>query len=108
MYAFEFRDQSWLKESIFEILRKDNCALVIQDSPDWPSVETVTCDFVYLRFHGSQSLYSSNYTAEELKGWAEKIRKWRQAGLDVYAYFNNDVNAYAVDNAKTLANLIKE
>jgi uncharacterized protein YecE (DUF72 family) len=40
------------------------------------------------------------------KSWAEKIRKWCKANLDVWAYFNNDSLGYAVHNAKSLAEMV--
>lgn len=105
-FAFEFRHESWLDEAIYELLRKFKAGWVIQDSVHWPAAEVVTSDFVYLRFHGPGALYSSNYPDSELKVWAEKIKGWLAQGLDVYAYFNNDVNAYAVRNALKLKELI--
>ena len=37
-----------------------------------------------------------------MRGWAARIREWAHAGLDVYAYFNNDGGGNAVRNAATL------
>lgn len=105
-FAFEFRDKSWLCKEVYKILKEANCALVIQDSPYWPTEEVITADFTYLRFHGSKRLYSSNYSDEELKNWAKKIKKWLKEGLDVYCYFNNDAMGYAIENAKTLKELV--
>ena len=115
--AFEFRDQSWFDESIYKILRKYNAALVIAESGSFwpssaeasegkPSEEVITADFVYIRFHGEGGSYASKYTDKELESWANRIRKWRKRGLDVYAYFNNDVAGFAIENAKTLISLI--
>jgi len=36
----------------------------------------------------------------------KKIKKWLENGIDVYAYFNNDVAGFAVENAKTLAKMV--
>jgi len=105
--AFEFRDQSWFDESIYQILRKYNAALVIAESGRyWPSEEVITADFVYIRFHGEGGSYASKYTDKDLKSWANRIKKWQKNGLDVYAYFNNDVGGFAVDNARTLISLL--
>jgi uncharacterized protein YecE (DUF72 family) len=106
-YAFEFRHQSWGRKETWEILRKHQSAVVFQDYPEWPIFEEVTASFVYLRFHGKESLYSSCYTEKELKSWAEKIKKWQKQGLDVYAYFNNDALGYAIKNAKALERLVQ-
>lgn len=105
-HAFEFRDKSWLSPSIYSVLKDYNVALVIQDSPYWPTAEIITADFTYLRFHGRESLYGSCYNKEELKDWAEKIRTWQKANLTVYAFFNNDAHGYAVRNAKELKELL--
>jgi uncharacterized protein YecE (DUF72 family) len=41
-----------------------------------------------------------------LAGWAERLRSLAEGLSDVYVYFNNDAYAYAVYNAKTLAELL--
>ena len=107
-YAFEFRDPSWFDEPIYQLLGKHNAALVIAESGGhWPSEEVITANFIYIRFHGEGGSYASKYTDDDLKVWAKKIKKWQKAGVDVYAYFNNDVNAFAIDNAKMLIDLIR-
>jgi uncharacterized protein YecE (DUF72 family) len=56
--------------------------------------------------HGpDHRLYSGSYSDADLAWWADRIREWALAGLDVFAYFNNDGNANAVRNARTLATL---
>jgi len=104
--AFEFRNKTWFCPEVYELLEKYGMALVVADSPQFPSAEKVTADFVYLRFHGSQMLYSSNYSQKELKFWAGKIKNWLGSGLNVYAYFNNDSQAFAAKNAQTLKTLL--
>jgi len=104
-YAFEFRDESWLSEKIYKMLKQYNTAIVFQDYPDWPITEKITADFVYLRFHGKTHLYTSCYTEKELTGWANKIKAWQKKGPDCYAFFNNDALGYAVENAKQLKDL---
>jgi len=106
-HAFEFRNESWLVEEVFSLLKEFKVAVVFQDYPHWPLTQEVTADFVYLRFHGHRSLYSSCYTKKELSIWAEKIKNWLGQGIDVYAYFNNDALGYAVENAKTLISNVK-
>lgn len=105
-HAFEFRHQSWFVPEVYEILARHRHALCVADGPRWPKAREVTADFVYLRFHGSRKLYSSGYTSEELAGWAEQIRDWLDRGYDVYAYFNNDAEGYAVANARELRSLV--
>ncbi len=101
-HAFEFRHDSWFVPEVVRLLEHSGFSLCIPDSPHLPSMETVTADFIYLRFHGSRSLYGSKYTDEELDQWAQKVRSWLDQGRSVYAYFNNDVSGYAVENARRL------
>jgi len=129
--AFEFRNETWFNEEIYEILRKYNFTLCIahsprpsyecfaihdekevgqtregRGSPYWPCVEEITADSIYLRFHGGESLYGSNYSDEELKSWARKAKRWLKEDKTVYAYFNNDAYGYAVKNALRLKEMI--
>ena len=53
-------------------------------------LEERTSDFMYVRLHGHTELYASGYSARSLDGWAAKVRGWRDDGLDVYVYFDND------------------
>ncbi len=106
-YAFEFRDRSWLREPVFERLRQANVGLCRSSSPHLPDVEVETAPFIYLRMHGDISLYESCYSEEALTLWTKRIRDWRKRNLPVYVYFNNDANAFAVQNASTLIHLLK-
>ncbi len=104
--AFEFRHATWFDPDICELLRKHKAALVIAQSERYPQAPlTPTAPFVYLRFHGPGALFASKYPEEELKAWAQRIRKWRAAGRAVFAYFNNDFHGYAIENARRLREL---
>lgn len=104
--AFEFRDESWFADAIYALLNKYNAAFVINDSSKIPSREIITGDFTYIRFHGPGTLYASEYTEDQLEKWAKKIKIY-QKKYDVFAYFNNDVKAYAPKNAETLKLMIQ-
>jgi uncharacterized protein YecE (DUF72 family) len=104
-HAIEPRDASWFTEDALAFLRRRNIALVIGDTPRWPTHVAVTGDLVYLRFHGPERLYASNYTDDALGEWAERIKGWRGEGRDVFAYFNNDEQGFAVKNALRLREL---
>jgi uncharacterized protein YecE (DUF72 family) len=104
--AMEFRHPTWFVEETYELLKKLKVALVITNSPHWPYAIKKTADFIYMRFHGRTKLFASNYTKQELREW-EKIL----SGLkpkEVFAYFNNDANAFAADNALYLAQLFNK
>ncbi|HKY52503.1 MAG TPA: DUF72 domain-containing protein [Candidatus Limnocylindria bacterium] len=105
-HALEPRDPSWLTDDAIAVLRARRVALCVIDAPRWPTRGAVTADFVYVRFHGQTRLYGSSYDDAALRAWAERIDAWRRAGLDVFAYFNNDERAYAVRDALRLRELV--
>lgn len=105
-HAIEFRHPSWLDEEIFEILRTHHAAFVSVSSLAMPMNLAVTADFIYIRFHGLENGGAHNYTREELKPWASHIRKQAKSGKSVYAYFNNDANVRAPNNAKMLMEMV--
>jgi uncharacterized protein YecE (DUF72 family) len=67
-----------------------------------PFIERTTSDFIYIRFHGGDVLYGSNYSDRELKQWAGSIQNWRKEDKTAFVYFNNDAYGFAVKNALTL------
>lgn len=105
-FAFEFRHQSWFTPTVYEVLKQNNWALAIISLATFPFVMEITANFVYLRFHGPQEPYSSEYTAKELQTYAKLIKNWQSKNLDVYAYFNNDFGGFAPKNALTLKNFL--
>jgi len=107
-FAFEFRKKSWCNEKIYQILKKFNFAWTVVDSPSWPKVYQVTADFIYVRMHGSKILFGSKYTKRELEDLAERIKKWKKKNLDVYVYFNNDAEGFAIENAKELIKICQD
>ncbi len=102
-WAVEFRHDSWLCEETYEVLRNHKAALVIHDLIEDHARE-ITADFVYLRFHGPVK-YAGCYTQKQLRAWSEQIREYLAQGLNVYAYFNNDAQGYAIRNAQDLKRL---
>lgn len=104
--AFEFRDEGWFCDEIYAILKKHGAALVIADSKEWPTPEKITADFIYIRMHGPAGLYSSKYTAKHLRNLADKIKTWKKKAREIYVYFNNDTEGYAVENANELGQLL--
>lgn len=105
--AVEFRHASWFNQQTFALMRTLNFANVISDSPQrWPASKEITADFAYIRFHGSKRLYRSSYTDQELADWLTFIRTQAATCNKVYCYFDNDHDAVAVQNAKTMLGML--
>ena len=121
-HAIEVRHASFASASFIDLLRKHNVALVISESArQWPMIQDVTADFIYMRLHGDKALYRSGYSDKALERWARRIAAWargtepadasRVAGKgaqargspDVYCFFDNtDVKLRAPFDAQTL------
>jgi uncharacterized protein YecE (DUF72 family) len=102
--VLEFRDISWFNSEVYDSLKKNNIIFCIVSSPKLPEEFIKTSKDVYIRFHGRSSWYSYKYSNKELKEWAKKLRKSKAKRL--WAYFNNDANAFAVKNGLVLKKLI--
>jgi uncharacterized protein YecE (DUF72 family) len=106
-HVVEFRHESWIDDAVFDILRRHNTGLCVFDMPGLSCPMVATTDFAYVRFHGSEGLYSSRYSDEELSRWAERIARLSENVRASYIYFNNDAEAFAVKNAMTLRSLLR-
>ena len=99
-HAIEFRHESWFVPEVMALLRARNVALVIGDRPQVHAFQTheLTADFTFVRFHAGTRGRNGNYSHAELDEWGERLRRWARE-VDVYAYFNNDWEGFAVENA---------
>jgi len=104
-YVFEFRNDSWYHDDIYELLEKYNCAFCIYELDGHLTPLKVTADFVYIRLHGPGHKYQGSYSEQALAEWAEKCKEWNK-GKDVFVFFDNDENGYAAFNAKRLIELV--
>jgi len=121
-HAIEIRNRSFETPEFVKQARRHHIALVVADTADrWPLMEDLTADFVYVRLHGDEVLYTSGYTEAALDTWALKIEAWqngmqaeeaktltpalpvRKSGRDVYVYFDNDVKVRAPYDAMSLS-----
>jgi uncharacterized protein YecE (DUF72 family) len=101
--AFEFRDDSWRREAILELLDRAGAAWVLADRPGARVAQIVTGGWSYIRFHQGRPMHPG-YTREKLRAWADRVVELR--ATDTYAFFNNDGQAAAPFDAETLASLL--
>jgi uncharacterized protein YecE (DUF72 family) len=106
--AVEFRHPSWHGEEVFGLLAKHGAAYCVMSGARLPCILRVTTDFAYVRMHGPDhdQLYGGSYSDADLAWWADRIRDWTAQEKTVFVYFNNDGNANAVRNARTLKTLL--
>jgi len=101
-HCFEFRHESWFTPEVYALLRRHGVALVIGDSPERPfQSHEMTTDWTFVRFHHGARGRRGNYSETELEEWATRIAAWRSS-TEVFAYFNNDWEGFAVRNGAWL------
>jgi uncharacterized protein YecE (DUF72 family) len=94
--AFEFRNESWFADDVYDALKAAGAALCLSEREDHappPLVETAPWGYVRLRLE--------RYTDEELRRWAERLAgtAWRE----IFVYFMHEPTAPAY--ARTLMDL---
>lgn len=107
-HVFEFRNESWFCDEIYDILKSFQHCLCFADTPGRIGEEVLTTDFAYVRFHGGAAFYNSNYSRKELEDWADKIEGLKKRVKTLYAFFNNDEQGFAVYNAQSFRMLLLE
>ncbi|MBD3229035.1 MAG: DUF72 domain-containing protein [Candidatus Lokiarchaeota archaeon] len=115
-YTMEFRNDSWiinkkLDSDTLKLLEKHDIAYCIVSEPGpIPSINVISTDFVYIRWHGlnNDHWYNYLYSDEEIKEEKKRVEKIK-ANDDVkkiYGYFNNHLNGQAPANCRYLLQLL--
>ncbi|WP_176053794.1 MULTISPECIES: DUF72 domain-containing protein [Paraburkholderia] len=126
-HAVEIRHPSFCVPEFVALLRKHKAALVVSDAvAGWPYGEDVTSDFIYMRLHGSETLYGGAYTDAALDRFAARVDAWargseprdavrfdRRAAAprrsrDVFVYFDNDKKVEAPFDAARLKTRLEQ
>jgi uncharacterized protein YecE (DUF72 family) len=125
-HALEVRHPSFVCPEFIALLRAHDIAPCVADSAGlYPVIEDLCADFVYVRLHGAERLYTSGYDPPLLALWARRIERWHR-GLpaaeprtaepspqgdgtprDVYVYFDNDVKVRAPFDAANLERILR-
>lgn len=104
-HVVEFRNPTWYVRDVFDRLERAGVAICLHDKAGSGISDPGAGPFVYVRFHGPTGAYGGSYDEATLSNWAARLRGWRRGGRDVYAYFNNDIDGHAVENARALRRL---
>ena len=103
--AVEVRDASWLASDVFDLMRRFKACLCFADWKEMHVNDPVTTDYVYVRRHYGTA-GGGNYSRRDLNADVKQIRQWLNDGLDVYFYFNNDMQGHAIRNAQYIRNAL--
>ena len=108
VHVLEARDPRGYDAWVIELLRQYNVTLCIHDMRGSESPLVMVGPIVYIRFHGYGAKYGGSYPDHVLDEWATWIRHALTTGRNVFAYFNNDINGYAVTDAERLRRRVGE
>ncbi|MFQ5831800.1 MAG: DUF72 domain-containing protein [Candidatus Thorarchaeota archaeon] len=107
-FAIEFRNESWLSNSVYRLIEDYGTAYVIVDEPKLPIDLRVTADFAYVRWHGhgTRPWYNYRYSVDELEKWKPRIENIMDRAESVLGYFNNHFSGNAPLNALQMLSLM--
>jgi uncharacterized protein YecE (DUF72 family) len=101
-HVLEFREPSWLTEEVLALLDAHDVAFCTHDMPGMKVPRRASGKAAYVRFHGHKSKYRGRYPDAVLQDWANWLVTQAREGRAVWAYFNNDYDADAIQDALTL------
>jgi uncharacterized protein YecE (DUF72 family) len=104
--AIEIRDRRWYGPWLASALESAGVALCLHDMPGSASRPEPIGPCVYVRLHGSGTRYGGRYTSQRLTAWAARMAGWAASGLQVWAYFNNDIDGHAIRDADRLRSML--
>ncbi|HEX8326327.1 MAG TPA: DUF72 domain-containing protein [Hymenobacter sp.] len=103
--VLEFRHPSWWHPEVYEELARRNVIFCGQSHPLLPDAVVATAPTLYYRFHGVPDLYRSPYSEDFLRRITSEIQA--QPGMqEAYVYFNNDIDASAIGNARQMLAMV--
>jgi len=82
--VFEFRHDSWLNDSTYQLLEKHDAGFCVAETEDMKPVLKVTGGFPYFR------LRKDVYTAIDVGNWTEKIREMIRGSDEAFVYLRHD------------------
>lgn len=107
-HVFEFREPSWMSAQALAFLDSLGLGFCTHDMMGMEVPRAATGRLAYIRFHGTSGKYIGRYDAGAIGDWAQWIVSQARAGRPVWAYFNNDIHAHAIDDAAALRGAVDQ
>jgi uncharacterized protein YecE (DUF72 family) len=101
----EFRHKSWWNETVYKAFGEAGVIFCSCSGPRLPDKLVKTADEVCVRMHGPERWYRHDYSSDELRTWADRIKA--SGAKRAWIYFNNDNDAFAIGNANTMRRLLR-
>jgi uncharacterized protein YecE (DUF72 family) len=98
---------------LYSLLQENRTALAIVEQPFMPTTEVMTSNFAYIRLEGDRRKLNGTLgkveidRTEDIKKWAEKIKKWSDLSSDIFVYFSKFYSGHPPTDAKQLTSLLQ-
>jgi len=106
--CIEVRDKNWYQPAFFDLLRRYNVALVLNDLYYMPRISEVTADFTYIRLLGNRRQIPDDFSHvridrdKDFDFWTKKINEFLKKNLEVYVYSNNRYQGHAPSTIESI------
>lgn len=97
--VIEFRHKSWWKKKVYDELSKAGITFCSVSHPKLPSTLITNTQTAYVRLHGNQQMFYSNYSTDDLKKLKKALNKKRKI-KEAFVYFNNTAGTAGILNAQ--------
>ncbi len=101
MFAIEFRNNTWLRNDVYSLLRDKNIILGWVERPEISISDILTSDNIYLRLMGDESvLHKKDFGSikidrtVEITEWADIIKKNYNNVKNIFIYANNHFQGF--------------
>ncbi len=109
-HAVEFRHKSWFIPEVYELLAKNNVAMVWSLNQYLETPPEVTADFVYLRMVGDRELTEFTGTqkdrSEDMKRWASVVEEKSGKFESGYIFFNNHFAGFSPESVNEFRRIL--
>lgn len=105
-HVVEFREPSWYDDRVYSLMERHKVALCLHDMMGSATGRLTVGPFTYVRLHFGTKKYGGGYDRRRLEKWADWLADHATGGRAVFAFFNNDSEGHAPQDAVTLRSLI--
>lgn len=100
--VFEFRHETWLDDSTYQLLEKHGAGFCVAETEDMEPVLKKTGEFAYVR------LRKDSYDAKSIDEWAKRIGDLMEGSKEAYVYLRHDETGKNAAHAMRLRQLIEK
>jgi len=107
-YAVEIRNKKMLEPDFYSVLRENQTALAIVDSPSMPLLDELTASFAYVRWEGDRrkvkgTLGKTEFDrTKDVEAWTGRIVRILEEVENVFGYFSKFYSGNPTSDAEQL------